>query len=99
MEVVCRCDMENKYEIYNVKPHTLDPKGSQLFAVSEESSCSQRCFCRGPARGMTIKILHVSAGSDKDGEQFLECIKPCKCVMPLLCCNRPQMEVWNVEGN
>jgi len=46
---------------------------------------------------MTIKINHVSAGSDKDGSPFLECVKPCKCLLPLLCCNRPFMEIYLVE--
>ena len=46
---------------------------------------------------MTIKINHVSAGSDKDGSPFLECVKPCKCLLPGLCCNRPFMEIFLVE--
>jgi len=42
-------------------------------------------------------ISHCSAGSNKDGDTFLELDKPCTCTLGFFCCSRPIIHVHNVE--
>lgn len=94
---LCGCDFENTYEMFNTNEN-LKKKGSCLFKAREESSfCSRNC-CRGPVRPMKVFIEHSSVGSNKDGDPFLELDKPCVCWMPGLCCNRPTVDVYNIEN-
>ena len=67
-----------------------------LFKVKEESECLSRNCLAGPTKPVNIKVEHVSVGSNKDGDLFLELEKPCLCCI-LPCCNRPTLTVYNIE--
>ena len=70
-----------------------------LFKAREESGCCYRNCCKGQARPLKIIIEHVSVGSNRDGELFLELGKPCVCFCSGMCCNRPEVSIYNVENN
>lgn len=94
---MCGCDFENKYEMFNINKNNGKKKGMCLFKATEESGCCSRNCCKGAAKPLKIKIEHVSAGSNKDGELFLELDKPCVCFLPGMCCNRPMVNVYLTE--
>ena len=96
--MICGCNDNNVYHIYNAKPNG-DKKGSKLFKAKENSGFCNRNFCKGAARPLKIKIEHVSMGSNKDGDDFLEIDKPCVCYIPGCCCMRPNVIIHNVEHN
>ena len=68
-----------------------------MFKASEKSGfCSRNCLS-GILRPLKVFVEHVSVGSGKDGDPFLELDKPCiMCMTP--CCNRPVLNVYNIEG-
>ena len=94
---MCGCDFENQYEMKNINKNNGKPKGMALFKAKEESGCCSRNCCRGKSRPLKIMVEHVSAGSNKDGEQFLELDKPCVCFLEGMCCNRPWVDVYLTE--
>lgn len=98
-EVLCGCNNENLYHCYNAKPDGSGKKGHKLFRAKEKSGCCNRNFCKGPSRPLKIDVTHVSIGSEKDGDPFLEIEKPCVCFIPGCCCMRPEVIVHNIEKN
>ena len=90
--------MENLYHVYNSNSEG-EKKGGKLFIARESSGCCNRLFCSGMARPLEIKIEHVSRGSTKNKTAFLELKKPCKCFIGGCCCNRPELDVHDVEND
>ena len=78
--------MPNKYYFYNMK----NPNAGPILKVDETTPCCSRVCCCGDGRPISAVVMHTN------GYPFLRLVK--NCAVPCMCCNRPEMEVFHIEG-
>lgn len=94
-EVITGYNTANKYMVFELSDRGESLK-KPIFECKETSDCCERNCVAPECRGISLDIRKVPQNVDYDGEVILRLVRECQCTC--LCCNRPEMKVYYVEG-
>ena len=97
MEVLTGCDTANKYFVHEQTDQGV-PKKKAILKCKEDSSCCARNCMSADCKPFAMNIFKVPTDEDSSGPglQVARLVRECKCTC--LCCNRPEMKVYYLEG-
>ena len=98
LEVMTGCDTKNKYYVHE-QTNEGKPKKKALFKCKEESSCCARNCMSADCKPFKMNVFKVPLDEDVTGEPPLALLMERECKCTCLCCNRPEMLIYDVQNN
>jgi len=94
LEMMSGCEQGNTYNVFPLGKDG-DKKGRKFYKAKEKSGCFEKQCMSADCRPFSLKVNLDDDDEQYDNEPFLILDRPCKCTF--LCCERPEMTVYDVE--